>query len=66
MESHPILKQSEPQHDWRHHVCAVHRPHSTHAGRLVMTIYEALMTWLIINELFVIYRGEVYIRQVKS
>lgn len=31
-----------------------------------MTLYEALMAWLIINELYVIYRGEVYIRQVKS
>ena len=31
-----------------------------------MTLYEGLMVWLIINEMFVIYRGEVYIRQVKS
>jgi len=31
-----------------------------------MTLYEAAMLWLIINELFVIYRGEVYIHQVKS
>ena len=31
-----------------------------------MTLYEILISWLIINELFVIYRMEVYLLQAKQ
>jgi hypothetical protein len=31
-----------------------------------MTLYEALISWLIFNQLFVIYRMEIYIHQVKQ
>ena len=31
-----------------------------------MTLYEILISWLVINEIFVIYRMEIYIHQLKQ
>jgi hypothetical protein len=35
-------------------------------GGHFMTLYEALISWLIINEVYVIWRFEIYLHQVKQ